>query len=160
MATKITIQNRVINFPTSAESPNWAPALVEFAQAVEAALGTITGQFDVAPQIFNIDLYNGIGTTVPALDFPPSNVSKVNIMYSVVRTTLTSAVVEGGHIELLYDQTKTVGNKWDMEIARQGDALIEFSINNAGLMSFTTDVLTGGDHSGFISFRASAIENS
>jgi len=159
MAKNITIQNKVIRFPESAESPNWAPALVEFAEAVEAALGSIAGPFDIAPQVFNIDLYNGTGTDITELLFPPSNVSKVDILYSVVRTTTTSAAVEGGHIELLYDQTKPVNN-WDMEISKQGDALISFSISNSGQLSFITDVITGSNHSGFISFRASAILNS
>jgi len=159
MAKNITIQNKVIRFPESAESPNWAPALVEFAEAVEAALGSIAGPFDIAPQVFNIDLYNGTGIDITELLFPPSNVSKVDILYSVVRTTTTSAAVEGGHIELLYDQTKPVNN-WDMEISKQGDALISFSISNSGQLSFITDVITGSNHSGFISFRASAILNS
>ena len=160
MAKNITIQNRVIKFPESAEAPNWAPAIVEFAEAVEAALATVTGQFDVAPQVFNIDFYNGTGTTIPALNFPFTSVSRVSILYSVVRTTDTNTAVEGGTIDLLYDQTKTVGNNWDLVVTRQGDGLIDFSIDNAGQMSFTTQLIAGSNYTGFISFRASAILNS
>lgn len=160
MAKNITIQNRVIKFPESAESPNWAPAMVEFAEAVEAALATVTGQFDVPPQVFNIDIYNATGTSIPALLFPPVSVSKVTLMYSVVRNTSTGALAEGGTMDIFYDQTKTVGTNWDLAITKQGDALIDFSIDNSGQISFVTQLLPGSNHTGFISFRASAILNS
>lgn len=160
MAKTITIQNRVIRFPTSAESPNWAPAIVQFAEAVEDALNSIAGQFDVPPQVFNIDLYNGVGTQIPALEFPPSDVIHAKIQYSVLRTTDSAIATEGGTIEIFYNEAKTVGNKWELVVTREGDALIDFSISSSGLISFDTTALTGSNYSGFISFRALTITNS
>lgn len=163
MAIEITIQNRVIEFPESAEDPNWAPALVEFAQAVEAAIATITGSFDVAPQVFNIDAFNTTtNQDIPALNFPNTDVRSATIQYAVIRTTDApdaSAVYEGGTIELLYDPSKTVGSKWDLVNEHQGDAKIAFSITDAGQIQFSTETITGLNHTGFITFRALSVLN-
>jgi hypothetical protein len=37
MSVRITIGSQVIEFPSSGADPNWAPAVIDFAQAVETA---------------------------------------------------------------------------------------------------------------------------
>lgn len=157
MAKIITIQNKVIKFPSSADSPNWAPALVEFAEAVEAALATTTGPFDVAPQVFSIPLnINATQVEITPLAFPPASVTKVNIIYSIVRSTDTTTESEGGTIDLFYHPT----SGWDMVVTRQNDAGINFfiSADSVGQLSYTTPTAVSGVYdSGFISFKATAI---
>lgn len=161
MSVEIIIQNQVINFPSSSESPNWAPAIIQFAQAVEQALATVTGDYDIAPQIFNIDTANpGIAIDITPLEFPNSQVRSVVITYAVVRTTTTDQVFEGGTLELLYDNSKPSGNKWDLANTHQGDALIEFFISDSGQVNFTTEAISGLNHTGFITFRAISTLNS
>jgi hypothetical protein len=83
MSIQITIQGTVIDFPSSGQSPNWAPAIIEFAQAVEQALSGVVGPYDVSPQV--IDIQNGIPGNILALSFASSVVRSVQIMYSVYR---------------------------------------------------------------------------
>lgn len=102
MSVVITIQGTVIEFPSSGQSPNWAPAVIEFAQAVEQALSGVAGDYDVSPQA--IDITNGASSTpITALSFPTSVVRSVIIRYSIYRicddvtvsitTTLDSPII-------------------------------------------------------------------
>lgn len=158
MSFKINIQSKVINFPDTSESPNWAPAVVAFAKAVEEALAVSTGAYDIAPQVLTIDAYNpGTNIDVDNLSFPPAEVIKVEITYSVYRDTSTTTVVEGGNLELVYDETRPVNQKWDVVRTRQGDAQISFSITDLGQVQFSTTALGGIDHEGFITYRALSV---
>ena len=69
MSTTIVIQGTVIEFPTSGESPNWAPAIVEFAEAVEAALQSVLGDFDVFPQTFILSNNANSNLNIPNLNY-------------------------------------------------------------------------------------------
>tara|TARA_R110000803_G_scaffold187128_5_gene249502 strand:- start:1066 stop:1551 length:486 start_codon:yes stop_codon:yes gene_type:complete len=161
MAKPITIQNKVIQFPESAESPNWAPAMVAFAEAVEAALATLTGVYDVPPQVFSIlSDVNASQVDITPLAFPPASVSRVDIIYSVIRSSDTPALAsEGGTIQLFYHGT----TGWDMTVTKQNDAGINFfiSADSIGQISYTTPTGIGGSgFSGLISFKAIAILDS
>ena len=161
MAFKINIQSKVINFPDTSESPNWAPAVVAFAKAVEEALAVSTGAYDIAPQVLTIDDYNpGTNIDVDNLSFPPAEVIKVEITYSVYRSTSTTTVVEGGNLELVYDETRPVNQKWDVvRTTHGGDAQIQFSVTDLGQVRFSTTAL--GEihmrHEGFITYRALSV---
>ena len=160
MAITIKIQNQVIEFPESSESPNWAPAMVSFAQAVEAAIATITGSFDVPSQTQNIDSDNpGIDINITNLTFPSTDVLNVEIMYGVLRQTDLSLVTEGGTLSLLYNSSNPVGDKWVISQVQQGDAKISFDITDTGQVQFTTETIAGINHTGIITFRALAVLN-
>jgi hypothetical protein len=160
MAIKITIQNQVIEFPESSENPNWAPALVEFAQAVEQAIGTISGTFDVAPQTINIDSQNPGTVEIKNLDFPPSDVVKADILYSVFRETDSVLVTEGGKLTVSYDESRPATQKWDIAQVRQGDGFVDFTISDIGRIQAEIKELPALlSHTGFISFRAVALLN-
>jgi len=158
MSITIQIQNRTIVFPESGASPNWAPAMVEFAQAVEDALATVTGGFDVAPQLQSIDSSNpGVDVDITALTFSPLDVVKATIEYAVFRSTTTSQVAEGGILEIVYNSTNPATNKWEITRDFAGDGQISFSITDAGQIQYTTTTISGSSHTGFISFRASSV---
>ena len=162
MDIEIQIQDKIILFPESSESPNWAPAMVEFAQAVEAAL--TASAFDVAPQTLSIDSRNGTGTfiDIPNLEFSSEDVSKVIVDYTVSRLvedplTVNKYYIEGGRIEFLYSPEHPAGNKWQKIQERVNDASIEFYMTDTGQVQFKTEELGAvGNlvHDAFISFRA------
>lgn len=158
MAITITIQGKDIEFPASGASPNWAPAIIQFAQAVEAALGSVTGVYDVAPQVQNIDAQNpGSNVDITALKFSSIDVVAVNILYGVVRSTDTNDIAEGGKISLVYNEGNSPGNKWEITRHYAGDGLITFSVTDTGQVRFTTTTLAGINHAGFITFRADSV---
>lgn len=161
MAITITIQNKPISFPESGTSPNWAPAVIAFAEAVEAALAGLTGGYDVAPQTQNIDAANPLtDIDITALSFPPVDVRAVTIYYAVTRQTDSAEVAEGGTIEMVYNGSNPNGNKWEIVNTHAGEAKIEFSVTDTGQLRYSTEAIAGINHTGKITFRAIAVLNS
>ena len=84
MSVEINIQGTLIDFPSSGQSPNWAPAIIEFAQAVETTLIGVVGPYDVSPQV--IDILNVPSQQdILALSFASTVVRSAEIKYSVYR---------------------------------------------------------------------------
>lgn len=158
MAVTVTIQGTPIEFPSSGESPNWAPAVIEFAQAVEAALSGVAGTFDVAPQILVIDAQNpGTNVNATGLSFPVSNVRGAEISYSVYRTTSTDTAYEFGTLKIIYNANGATNQKWEISRDYVGDGKITFTITDIGQVQFTTATMAGTGHSGKLSYAAKAL---
>jgi hypothetical protein len=158
MSIQINIQGTLIEFPSSGASPDWSPAIIQFAQAVEAALANVAGAFDVAPQVLNIDAYNpGSNISINALSFPVSQVRAATISYAVFRQTSTNTVSESGEIRVNYNPDGLIGNKWQITRDYQDNANISFAISDTGQISFTTTTLAGTNHTGAITFAAKAL---
>jgi hypothetical protein len=155
----IIISGTIIDFPDSAAAPNWAPAVIDFAQAVEGALEGLAGSFDVPPQTMTIDIYNpGTNVSITALNFPVSDVKSATIRYVVNRTTTTDNVVEAGTLSLVYNSTGNSNEKWEVSRILIGPgAQIEFSVTDAGQVRFTTTAIGGLNHTGTITFEAKSL---
>lgn len=162
----IIIRGTPYEFPSSAASPNWAPAVIETVEALAEAVNLTTATYDVPPQVQNIDANNS-STNVPItnLNFPATDVRAAIIYYSVNRTTEDSGppdgqeVVEAGTLEINYNGSRPVTQKWEMLRSYGGDGEITFSVTDTGQILFSTTPLTGINHSGIISFRALSILN-
>lgn len=153
----IVIGSSIIDIPDSGASPNWAPAIIEAFQAIEAALQGFVGPFDVAPQTFVIDAQNpGSNIDIPGLTFPPSDVRAAFIRYTVHRETTTTEVNEQGELWAIYNDTN---GTFDFSQQKSDDADISFSITNVGQVQLTTTALGGLSHTGFITFTAQSLQN-
>lgn len=159
----ITIQNTTIAFPDSGTSPNWAAAVIQFAQAVASALTVSVGNFDIAPQNYAIDAYNAVSNQpIPALQFPTSQVRAAIVRYSVYRTSSTQVAYESGLMLAVYNSS---GATWELTREYVGDGKIAFNITNTGQFQFSTNAtngttaasLTGINHAGKIIFAAQAL---
>lgn len=154
----ITIGNTVINFPDSGSDPNWAPALIDFAEAVQNSLNGVVGPADVAPQTFNINAYNpGTNITIPGLSFSTSLVRGVFIKYSVYRTTSSANAAETGFLTAIYNPNKPSTQQWEVSRQFAGDGQITFSMTDTGIAQFTTTALAGLSHTGILSYSATAL---
>lgn len=163
MSVSITINGQQIDFPSSGESPDWADAIVQFAQAVEDALSISSGTYDVSPQALTIDSYNTVSNQdIPALSFPISAVRAVFIRYAVYRATNSSNVDEAGDMVAVYNANNASSHKWSLTLGnRTGQgASITFNVTDAGQFQFTTTALSGSSHAGKIIFEARALEQS
>lgn len=156
----ITISGTIINFPVSGSSPNWSEAVIDFAVAVQDALASFVGPFDIPPQIYIMVSNVNANVNIPNLTFPTSRVQGAEISYSVFRNTSTQTVSESGSILINYNATAATGSKW--EIAREyvGDAQITFTITDTGQLQFSTTLLSGTAFNGKISYQAKAILSS
>lgn len=131
MSVQITIQGNVIDFPTSGSSPNWAPAVTEFAQSVETALLAAVGPYDIAPQ--TLDIPNSLPnfTDLVGISFPSTVVRSFTITYTIYRSATLPSVglAESGTIVGVYDDLAT---NWILQREFIGDdASVEFDIENA-----------------------------
>lgn len=158
MSIPLVIAGQVINFPSSAESPDWSPAIIQFAQAVTAALSSAVGPYDVPPQTQNIDASNpGTNVNITSLSFPISQVRSAFIYYAVYRTTSTTTAYEAGTLNIVYNPSNPIGMKWEIGQERVGDAQIVFNVTDTGQVQFSTALLGGINHTGRISFNAHSL---
>lgn len=158
MAITINIAGTVIEFPSSDASPDWSPALILFAQAVESALSSFVGPFDVPPQIQTIDAYNpGVNINLQNAAFPTSDVRSVELIYAVYRNTTTTTVYETGTLKAIYSPNNPVTQKWEVMRFGVADALIDFTFLDSGQVVFTTQAISGANHTGSLTFQAKSL---
>lgn len=157
MSTTITIQGNIIEFPTSADSPNWASAIVDFAQAVEDALSGLAGTYDVAPQVYTISSDINSATDVPLLSFPTANVRGAFIRYALYRTSNTTTEVECGNLEVVYN---TGAGSWQISRDAVGtNSTVTFTITNTGQVQFESTAIGGTYSTGKLTYSAQAMLN-
>jgi len=154
---RITIQGTTINFPNTGSSPVWSESVIDFAEAVEAALAGITGTYDVPPQVF--DLTNEVNTDIslPRLTFPTTEVRGVIVTYAIYRKSTTVNEVEAGTLEFVYD---TAAGSWLVSREGTGSDVVNvtFSVTNPGQVTFSTTAMASGTYEeGAISYQAKAV---
>jgi hypothetical protein len=169
MSITIIVNSTPIDFPSSAQSPNWAPALIEFAQNTAAALNGIVGPYDIAPQVMDIlndGAEHAVQTPASALAFPTATVRAANIRYSVYRTnTAGETHAESGMMTVVYN---TAAASWEMQRDFTGNVTpvggsgsttsgITFRIDNSGQVYYTADTITSAGYTGKLSFAAQAL---
>jgi hypothetical protein len=153
---QIIIQDTVIDFPDSSQSPNWAEGIIKFAETVEMALSAVVNTGDVSPQIFVIDAYNApADVVIPNLAFSTTTVRSAEIRYSVYRTTSLTHAIETGVIQVVYDNSTS---SWILSRERTGDGQISFDITTSGQVRFNPTALAGTGHTGTLVFAASTLQ--
>lgn len=160
MSIPINIANTIINFPESGAAPNWAPAVIQFAIAVQDALASFVGPFDIPPQIYTMTSNANNNVNLPNLAFPTTTVRGAIISYSVFRnTTGTGAqtISETGQIYVNYNPTNPVGNKWEINRDYIGNAQVTFNITDVGQVQFSSTLISGLNHTGKVTYQAKSI---
>lgn len=151
MSVTITIKGTPIDFPSSGESPNWSPAVIEFAQAVEEVLLSAVGPYDVSPQVFNL-VSGGPPQPITNLSFSTVTVRAAYIKYSIMLIG-SSTTSEAGNIVALYN-----GSNWNITTRDYvGEANCFFNITTAGQVQITVPTIPGFV-SGKLSFSAQALQ--
>jgi hypothetical protein len=157
MSIPINISGTVVNFPSSGESPNYAPAIIQFAQLTAAALAFAIGPFDISPQTFVMGSNVNTNVNLPNLSFPVSQVQGAVITYSVLRTTNSVVVSETGEIFVNYNSSFSVGHKWEISWDFVGGAQITFNITDTGQVQFSTTSIAGTGYQGTITYSAKSV---
>lgn len=121
------------------------------------------GNFDIAPQNYVIDAFNAVSNqSIPALQFPTSEVRSAQIRYAVYRTSSTQVAYESGIMIAIYNSS---GGTWELIREYAGNGKIAFNITNTGQVQFSTNTtagttaapLSGINHTGKIIFAAQAL---
>lgn len=157
----INIAGTQIQFPDSATSPNWAEPVVQFAEAVAAALSAVSGPFDISPQVYDMVASVNTNVDIPNLSFPPSEVRSSTITYAIFRDPDTAIsgniVVESGTIIITYSDDALVGEKWIKTRQYEGDASVTFSVTDVGQVQFSSTSIGSGTHEGRITYSAKSL---
>lgn len=166
MAIKLVIKGTPVELPESGQSPNWAPGIIEAIQALTDAINSVSGTYDVAPQVQDIDEYpQNSNIDINNLVFPKEEVRAATIFYSVWRQTETDGpntgqeLTEAGTLQIVYNESNPVNNKWEIQREFVGNANMEFSASDLGQIKFTTKAMTGINHTAKLSYRAISILN-
>lgn len=160
MSVPIIIAGTQIEFPESGTAPDYAPAMVQFAEAVEDALSSAVGTYDVVPQRMVLDsVPDATDTNITNLSFSVSTVRGAFIRYACYRDTSTTTVTESGTLTLTYNETNSSGNQWEVVREYVGDAQISFIVTDTGQVQINTTALGGSGYTGFISYAGTALQN-
>lgn len=159
MSTPITISGTTVNIPTSGESPNWAPAIVQSFQLIADALSLLVGPYDVFPQIFTMTSNTNTNVNVTNLSFPTSIVRAAFIRYTVYRNTNSTTVTEAGNLIITYNPSNSTGAKWSINRVYTGNASINFNVTDTGQVQFSTTSISGTGHVGSITYSAQSLLN-
>jgi len=160
MAIELIVGGTPYLYPESGEEPNWAVNATDWSIAVTAVLSTIFGPNDILSTSFTIDNNITISTNINGLLFDPGTVRGANVEYTVYRTSTLnpSGNSETGTIYLNYDNSASVGNKWQLGQKKVGEAGIIFSITDSGQVQYkSTDIGTAG-YFGKMTFSAKTLD--
>jgi hypothetical protein len=156
MSVIINIKGTPIVFPSTGESPNWAPAITEFAEATASAIDSAVGPYDVSPTVLDITAAN-IGTTfnINELSFSTAVVRSVVISYSIILNKSSGTNSESGTVYGYYDINNTPN--WTVVRDYIGETYSTINIANDGDVELTISN-SYGYTSGKISFSAKSLE--
>ncbi len=143
MSVIIEIQGTPIEFPSTGESPNWAPAVIQFAQSVEGALSLVVNDDDIPSQTLNLTLQDISGPRdVTNLLFSPSRVRSAHIDYSLYFVDGSSVVqTESGTLTLLYNGATWATSREFFGEVVVGGSLTTFTVTSAGQVQIQVNSL-------------------
>lgn len=98
----------------------------------------------------SIDASNPGSGDITALLFSVSTTRSAQIKYTVFRSTSTNTAYETGNMIVTYSSANGVGNLFELTQERQGDALINFNVTDAGQVQYTCSTVAGTSHVGKI----------
>lgn len=158
----INVAGTIIDFPDSGESPNWAQAMIDFAQAVSQNINGLSGAGDILPNFFTLDSLNpDASVNIPGFSFDTSIVRSTEISYSLIRNRDSTTLTEQGTIHAVYNPDASPGLKWEISRDYTGEGQISFAIDDTGQVNISTTAISGvGVHTGTLGYSAKSILNS
>jgi hypothetical protein len=114
---RIIIGSKVIEFPSSGTDANWAPAVTDFALAVESEFAGLISAFDVSPRVQTLPINPIVGSSldidVENCNFPNEQVRGIFFTYTIYRESTgvgATSVDEIGYVNAVYN---TVTGDWN-----------------------------------------------
>jgi len=155
----ITIGTDQIEFPEVNGDPNWAPALIDFAQKVADRVNSAIGPYDVSRTKLAISNIASEKSNLPGLLLDPTKIRAIFIRYYIFRKSNTQEFSESGNILGIYNVTNT---EWTLSTDYVGSgarARIIMSSSDENQMQIEiVDALTGTSYEGEISYSALTLE--
>ena len=140
---KIQIGTDIINFPNSGTDALWSPAVIQFAEAVADKLAALASEYDIPPQVQNLNSDSNTNLVINNAAFAGNVVRKFSFNYAIYRATtdLSVKIAEAGTLTAVYN---TGTSSWDFEDQYVGDRQANgesyhlFDVNSSGQVLLTT----------------------
>lgn len=121
---KIVIGEITIDFPNTGADPAWSPSIIQFAQAVEKQLLTISSNYDVQPSELALIENGNNEIELPECSFDKVHVRSFTFSYAIYRevdtTTIPSTIVksltEAGTVVGVHN-----GSSWVLDHSYEGE---------------------------------------
>ncbi len=143
----ITVGSEVIDFPNSGTDPNWAPAVIAYAQAVANQLQAQASPFDVPPKVQILTSDSNVNLNLTDAIFPSGSVRSFSMYYTIFRTNTVDSVLDQGEVYGSYNSDTTawvLSEKFNG--TRQDDGLPYQSFNMSGDQLQLNTVAIGGSY--------------
>lgn len=158
MSVRLTIGTQIISFPTSGTDANWAPAVVQFAQAVADQLAAIASQFDISPRVQILTSDANTNIDVSGCTFPSGSVRSFNFVYAIYRTNGVDTLAEEGAVNAVFNtDTSAWSLQHEFEGQRQTDGTPYHTFSMSGDQLVFSSIAINGAYDNVnskISYRA------
>lgn len=154
--TEVVLSGTTYQVPKNMSTPPWGEELADYLVALGSAYSALIGVGDITETGFIVANNQTVSAPVTGLTFDSSVVRSATISYSIYRTTSTTALREAGEVTVIYDSTATAGSKWVLQRDSMGDALVELTVSDTGIFSYTSSNVSGASYSGLMKFEAKA----
>lgn len=158
MSTPLVINNITYNYPVDGEDPSWGSDASGWAEAVTDVINTILAPGDILETTFNINDNTSSPAVIQGLAFDSSVSRSARIIYSLYRTSTDTPAgnAESGEINIIYDNSAGVGQKWKIAQTKNGEAGVLFVISDVGQFSYTSTQINlgAGGYAGTLKFSA------
>lgn len=154
MAKILIVDNTPYLYPEPNDDPGWGEGATGWAEAVTELLGDLFGPGDIKETTFTIPAGANSGN-VAGLLFDSTVISSAIITYNISQGA-DAGLAESGTIHLLYDDSSIVGEKWRLSQETNGDAEVDFDINQT-TGQFTYSSSASSTASRTMKFRAKTL---
>lgn len=144
---KIVIGEVTIDFPNTGADPTWSPSIIQFAQAVENQLSTISSNYDVRPSVLYLDENSNTGLLIPEAAFDKTKVRAFTFSYAIFREvdttispiTVVKSLAESGTVIGVHDGTSwSLEHEYEGERQTNGQSYHTFTIDSQNQLRLTT----------------------
>jgi hypothetical protein len=156
----LTVNNNTYNYPDPGTDPGWGSEASDWAQAVTDVLNTILSPSDILETSYAINNNVSTATNINRLAFDPGTVRAANVTYTIYRISAAnpSGNVESGTIYLNYDNSASLGSKWNLGQQKIGESGVVFTITDAGQVQYTSSDIGDSSYTGSIKFLAKTLQ--
>lgn len=161
MSTQVSVDGVIFNFPTQGER-GWGETVTDWAVAVSDKINEISSPTDIPLTNFTLTNNQAVAADVTGLILDISTIRGAVITYSIYRivTSGPSTISEYSETGTLQVTYKSSGLSWELTQEKTGSSGVHFSITPDGQVQYQSTNLTGGTHSGTISFVGKTISSS
>lgn len=154
----VVISGTTYKIPKAGANPPYGEELNDYLKALGSAYSTLVGVGDIPETASTINNTQASPATILGMTFDSAQVRAAAIEYQITRSTDSSTVVEFGLLSIDYNSTRSLGSKWNIVRESTGDESgVEFFISDSGIVTYTSDTLSGSSYTGKIKYQARAL---